>query len=68
MLDQDPDALIGVAEKMNKDDFAVAPVPAGPGGKSFPTLGYSGWAMFANSKVKDQSWKLMETLLSPKGN
>ncbi len=68
MLDQDPDALIGIAEKMNKDDFAVAPVPAGPSGKSFPTLGYSGWAIFANSKVKDDSWKLMETLLSPKGN
>ena len=68
MLDQDPDALIGIAEKMNKDDFAVAPVPAGPSGKSFPTLGYSGWAIFANSKVKDESWKLMETLLSPKGN
>ncbi|PLP58938.1 ABC transporter substrate-binding protein [Mesorhizobium loti] len=68
MLDQDPDALIGIAEKMNKDDFAVAPVPAGPSGKSFPTLGYSGWAIFANSKIKDESWKLMETLLSPKGN
>ena len=68
MLDQDPDALIGIAEKMHKDDFAVAPVPAGPSGKSFPTLGYSGWAIFANSKVKDDSWKLMETLLSPKGN
>lgn len=68
MLDQDPDALIGIAEKMNKDDFAVAPVPAGPSGKSFPTLGYSGWAIFANSKVKDESWKLLETFLSPKGN
>jgi multiple sugar transport system substrate-binding protein len=68
MLDQDPDALIGVAEKMNKDDFAVAPVPAGPNGKSYPTLGYAGWAMFADSEVKEDSWKLMASLLSPKAN
>jgi multiple sugar transport system substrate-binding protein len=68
MLDQDPDALIGIAEKMNKDDFAVAPVPVGPNGKSYPTLGYAGWAMFADSDVKEDSWKLMEKLLSPAGN
>ena len=37
MLDQDPDALIGIAEKMNADDFAVAPMPVGPNGKSYPT-------------------------------
>ncbi|WP_315918224.1 sugar ABC transporter substrate-binding protein [Mesorhizobium sp. SP-1A] len=68
MLDQDPDALLGIAEKMNPDDFAVAPMPAGPNGKAYPTLGYAGWAMFANSKVKDDAWKLMATLLSPKDN
>ena len=68
MLDQDPDALIGIAEKMNTDDFAVAPMPAGPNGKSYPTLGYAGWAMFADSDVKEDSWKLMAKLLSPKAN
>lgn len=68
MLDQDPDALIGIADKMSADDFAVAPMPTGPSGKSYPTLGYAGWAMFANSKVKDDAWKLMATLLSPKDN
>ena len=30
MLNQDPDALIGIAEKMSADDFAVAPMPVGP--------------------------------------
>ncbi len=68
MLNQDPDALIGVAEKMSADDFAVAPMPVGPSGKSYPTLGYAGWAMFANSDHKDDSWKLMASLLSPKAN
>ena len=68
MLDQDPDALIGIAEKMKAEDFGVAPLPTGPNGKSYPTLGYAGWAMFANSKVKDDAWKLMGTLLSPEDN
>jgi multiple sugar transport system substrate-binding protein len=68
MLNQDPDALLGIADKMSVDDFAVAPLPVGPSGKSYPTLGYAGWAMFANSQHKDETWKLMATLLSPKDN
>ncbi len=68
MLNQDPDALLGIAEKMKPEDFAVAPMPVGPNGKSYPTLGYAGWAMFADSDAKDDSWKLMSHLLSPKAN
>ena len=68
MLDQDPDALIGIAEKMKPEDFAVAPMPDGPDGKSFPTIGYAGWAMFADCEHKDEAWKLMAALLSPEGN
>ena len=36
MLDQDPDALIAIAEKMPKEDFAVAPMPLGPRGQVVP--------------------------------
>jgi multiple sugar transport system substrate-binding protein len=68
MLDQDPDALIGIKEKMSADDFAVAPMPLGPAGKAYPSLGYSGWAMFANSKVKPQAWKVIAHLASPRNN
>jgi multiple sugar transport system substrate-binding protein len=68
MLDQDPDALIGVAEKMPAEDFAVAPMPVGANGKSYPTLGYAGWAMFADSEAKEESAKLIEALTSPKAN
>ena len=68
MLDQDPDALIAIAERMNKDDYDVAPMPKGEGGKAFPTLGYASWSMFANSKQKDLAWKLIATLESPQGN
>jgi len=68
MLDQDPDALISVAERMNKDDYDVTPFPKGPAGKSFPTIGYGSWSMFANSKNKDLAWKLIATLDGPEGN
>jgi multiple sugar transport system substrate-binding protein len=68
MLDQDPDALIAVAERMNKDDYAVVPMPKGEAGKAFPTLGYGNWSMFSNSKQKDLSWKLIATLDGPEGN
>ena len=68
MLDQDPDALIGIAERMSADDFAVAPMPAGENGKSFPTIGYAGWAMFADSEHKEESWALLSHLASPEPN
>ena len=59
MLDQDPDALIAIAERMKAEDFAVAPMPKGPDGKSFPTIGYAGWAMFSDSEHKEEAWKLI---------
>jgi multiple sugar transport system substrate-binding protein len=68
MLDQDPDALIAVTERMAPEDFAVAPMPKGAGGKSFPTIGYAGWAMFADSEHKDEAWKLIAHLAQPESN
>jgi len=68
MLDQDPDALIAIAERMKPEDYGVAPMPKGPAGKSFPTIGYAGWSMFANSEHKDLAWKLIATLEGKKGN
>jgi multiple sugar transport system substrate-binding protein len=68
MLDQDPDALIAVKERMNSEDFAVAPMPLGPAGKSFPTIGYAGWSMFEASQHKDEAWALIAHLSSPESN
>jgi multiple sugar transport system substrate-binding protein len=68
MLNQDPDALIGIAEKMSPDDFAVAPWPVGPAGKAFPALGYAGWAMMSASDSKPEAWKVMSFLLDNKQN
>jgi multiple sugar transport system substrate-binding protein len=68
MLDQDPDALIGVAEKMKPEDFSVAPMPLGPNGRSYPTLGFAGWSMFADSTVKPEAWKVIAFLSDNKQN
>lgn len=68
MLDQDPDALIAIAERMDADDYAVAPMPKGPAGKSFPTIGYAGWAMFADSENKQETWDLIAHLSSRQAN
>jgi multiple sugar transport system substrate-binding protein len=68
MLDQDPDALIAIAERMDAEDFAVAPMPLGPDGKSFPTIGYAGWAMFEASESKDEAAALIGHLSSRESN
>ncbi|MCB8839920.1 sugar ABC transporter substrate-binding protein [Aurantimonas sp. VKM B-3413] len=68
MLDQDPDALIAIDQRMKEDEYGVAPMPKGPDGKAFPTIGYAGWSMFANSEHKDLAWKLIATLEGPEGN
>ena len=68
MLDQDPDALIAVSERMDPEDFAVAPMPLGPAGKAFPSIGYAGWAMFDATEHRDESWALISHLSSRESN
>ena len=68
LLDQDPDALIAIAERMKAEDFGVTPMPKGPSGKAFTTIGYASWSMFASSRHKDLAWTLIATLDGPEGN
>ncbi|WP_420814486.1 ABC transporter substrate-binding protein [Notoacmeibacter marinus] len=67
-LDQDPDALIAVAERMPEEDFAVIPMPVGPSGQAFPTIGFVGWSIFESTEHKDESWNLVAHLSSPDAN
>ncbi|MCR8726093.1 ABC transporter substrate-binding protein [Frigidibacter sp. ROC022] len=67
-LDQDPDALIAIADRMPAEDFGVMPMPVGPAGKAFPTIGYAGWSIFNTTKYADDSWKLVAYLSSPESN
>lgn len=68
MIDQDPDSLIAIAERMKPDAFGVASMPKGPAGKAFPTIGYVGWSIFKSSDHKDLDWSLLEALDGPAAN
>ena len=67
-LDQDPDALIAIAERMKPEQYGVTTFPKGASGKAFPTIGYAGWSMMESSEHKDLAWKLIATLEGPEGN
>jgi multiple sugar transport system substrate-binding protein len=67
-LDQDPDALIAIAERMEPEQYGVTAFPKGESGKAFPTIGYAGWSMMEASENKDLAWKLIATLEGPEGN
>lgn len=68
MLQQDADALIGIAEKMDSKDFGVLPIPLGANGKAYPNTGFAGWAMTSAASNKDESWKLIQFLSAAKQN
>lgn len=67
-LDQDPDALIAIAERMPAEDFAVIPMPVGPAGMAFPTIGYAGWSVFKATEHEDKAFDLVAALSSPEAN
>ena len=67
-LDQDPDALIQVRERMGPDDFAVAPVPLGPQGTIAPPIGMIGWSVSATSENPELAEAFVARLLAPEVN
>ncbi|MEJ6393477.1 sugar ABC transporter substrate-binding protein [Gymnodinialimonas sp. 2305UL16-5] len=67
-LDQDPDALIAIAERMDPEDFAVIPMPVGPSGEAFPTIGFAGWSIFNTTEHEDEAFDLIAALSSPEAN
>ncbi|WP_223423952.1 ABC transporter substrate-binding protein [Tateyamaria pelophila] len=67
-LDQDPDALIAIAERMPAEDFAVIPMPVGPSGKAFPTIGFAGWSVFKATEHESDAWNLVAALANPDAN
>ena len=68
MIDQDPDSLIAIAERMKPEQFGVASMPKGPAGKGFPTIGYVGWSIFKSSAHKELDWNLIKALDDPAAN
>ena len=68
MLDQDPDALLGIRDQLGAGNFDVAPMPVGPNGKAYVKYGTAGWAMFSSGKNKEAAWKLSQFLIEKKNN
>jgi multiple sugar transport system substrate-binding protein len=68
MLDQDPDALLGIRDQLGAANFDVAPMPVGPNGKAFVKYGTAGWSMFSSGKNKEAAWKLTQFLIAKKNN
>ncbi|AFO87652.1 sugar ABC transporter substrate-binding protein [Phaeobacter inhibens] len=67
-LDQDPDALIAISERMPAEDFAVIPMPVGPSGKAFPTIGFAGWSIFKATEHEGKAFDLVAALSAPEAN
>jgi multiple sugar transport system substrate-binding protein len=68
LLDQDPDALADITKKMAPEKFRVIPVPLGPEGKAYDSIGYFSWALSSASRNKDEAWKLLSFLMAQKQN
>ena len=68
MLHQTPDALTSLRKRMDDDDYASAPMPLGPSGKSFPHLGYIGWSVLEGSTNKAAAFKLVQHLVNRENN
>jgi multiple sugar transport system substrate-binding protein len=68
MLEQDADALLGIQDKMDKQDFGVVPVPLGDNGKGYPNTGFAGWSLTRASANKDEAWKLIQFLSAARQN
>jgi len=68
MILQDPDVIPSLKEKMDISTVGTAPMPKGPGGKSFVSAGGAGWGITSYSTNKEAAFKLIQFLSSPKEN
>lgn len=68
ILLQDPDVIKVLQDKMDPKTLETAAMPLGPNGKSLVSTGAAGWGVTANSKSKNEAWKLISYLSSPKEN
>ncbi|MGJ4851816.1 ABC transporter substrate-binding protein [Bacillota bacterium Meth-B3] len=68
ILIQDPEVIAVCQERMPEGEWATAPLPVGPTGKSYGPMGYAGWGMTSYSQHPDEAWKLIEFLSSEESN
>jgi multiple sugar transport system substrate-binding protein len=64
MLIQDSDAIALIEEKLAYGIWATAPLPAGPDGVSYYSVGGAGWGISSKSGHKNEAWELITFLSS----
>ncbi|MEF9839381.1 MAG: sugar ABC transporter substrate-binding protein [Lachnospiraceae bacterium] len=52
-------------DKLGEDKYGTTMLPVGASGKTYDTSGQTGYAMSANSKNKEASWKFLSFMLDP---
>lgn len=65
LLFQDPDTTGLLNSLLGVENYKTAPLPTGPGGKSYPTFGFGGWGIPNYSENKELAWKFIEFFNSP---
>lgn len=68
ILLQDPDAIKVLQDKMDPKTLGTAMMPVGPSGKALVSTGAGGWGITAYSKNKNEAWKFISFISSPKEN
>ncbi|WP_082053023.1 ABC transporter substrate-binding protein [Gordoniibacillus kamchatkensis] len=68
ILLQDPDAIKVLQDKMDPKTLGTAMMPVGPSGKALVSTGAGGWGITAYSAHKNEAWKFISFISSPKEN
>jgi ABC-type sugar transport system, periplasmic component len=68
-LIQDPDAIAMIDKQLGRDSYTVVPVPVGEkSGKAYQDFAFNGLSITSYSQHKDEAWKFLTYLISPKNN
>jgi multiple sugar transport system substrate-binding protein len=68
-LIQDPDAIAMIDKQLGRDSYTVVPVPVGEkSGKAYQDFAFNGLSIVSYSQHKDEAWKFLTYLISPKNN
>jgi multiple sugar transport system substrate-binding protein len=68
-LIQDPDAIAMIDKQLGRDSYTVVPVPVGEkSGKAYQDFAFNGLSITSYSEHKDEAWKFLTYLISPKNN
>lgn len=68
ILIQDTDVIPSIQDNLSRNQWATAPLPAGPEGVSHFNVGAAGWGIALQSKHKNEAWAFISYLSSLERN